>query len=110
MLRENVMRGGIFLLLLVVLGAPLASAAPGPSRSVDADTGVSVPGWMDPSGWMEVFERLLRVLTEADDGDGGGGLDPNGTPCETTNTCPGGEGTTGTTGTTTTEPTSTSGP
>jgi len=101
MLRENLMRGGGCLLLIVVLWTPLASASPGPVRSTDTVADVSAPESMGESGWMEVFERLLRTLVGGDEGDGGGTLDPGGAPGTTTE----GGGTTETTGTTSTETT-----
>lgn len=105
MSHGNLMRGGIVLLLIAALWAPLASASAEPSRSVDTDAGWSASGPLDVSGWLDVFESLLRVLTGEDEGDGGGTLDPAGTPGTGSGGTSGAEGTTGTTGTGTTETT-----
>lgn len=99
MLRGNLMRGGILFVLVVLLWAPLTSALPGPARSEDPTTGVSVPEWIADSGWLEAFQGLLRLLSGADDGEGGGTLDPSGAP---------GDGSSGTSeGGSATEPTGT---
>ena len=90
-------------MLVVLLWAPLAAASSGPSRSEATGPEVSVPEWIVDSGWMEVFESLLRVLAGADDGDGGGTMDPSGTPGDGSGGTSGGESTTDTGGTTTTE-------
>lgn len=100
MLRGTLMRGGMLLLVIAVLWAPVAWASPGPSKAADAGSGLSAAEPPGVSGWLGVFESLLRVLTGADDGEGGGTLDPAGTPTDGSGGTSG--GTSGTTGTTTT--------
>lgn len=104
MSHGKLLRGGMVLLLIAALWAPLASASAEPSRSVDADAGWSASAPLGVSGWLDVFENLLRVLTGADEAEGGGTMDPVGTE-GTGSGGASGEGTTETTGTSTTEPT-----
>lgn len=101
MLRENLMRGGIAVVVFALLWTPLALASPGPMRSVDTAAGVSDSESIGESGWVELFQSLLRTLLGADEGDGGGTLDPGGIPGTATE----GGGTTETTETTGTETT-----
>jgi hypothetical protein len=110
MLRGTLMRGGMCLLLIAVLWAPVASAWPGPSKAADAGPGVSAPEPLGVSGWLDVLDSLLRVLTGAADTEGGGPFDPNGTTGDGSGGTSGGTGgTTTTTTTTTTTDTSSSG-
>ena len=104
MLRGNLMRGGIFVLVAVVLWTPVVLAWT-PLRQ-SSENGAEIPsGSVQEPGWVGWFLDAMRSLLGADVADGGGDIDPNGQTTSIggcTTGCSTGSGSTSTTTTTST--------
>lgn len=89
MLRENLIRGGIFVLVAVMLSTPVALAAEQLRPALKDGAEISAGAVQDP-GWIGWFLEALRSLLGAE--EGGGDIDPNGQPQPVGTTCTSGSG------------------